>query len=89
MELTRPYEAKAQGPSTTRVGKLAPLTLSHWKPTGEQLRHLQARGAFIEHLNSLRTSLLTTEATEPTSVNLDDVIQELTELRNQAWAAAR
>ena len=29
MELTRPYEAKPQGPSTTRVGKLAPLTLKH------------------------------------------------------------
>ena len=43
----------------------------------------------MEHLDYLRTSLLTTEATEPTSVNLDDVIQELTELRNQAWAAAR
>ena len=29
MELTRPYEVKPQGPSTTRVGKLAPLTLKH------------------------------------------------------------
>ena len=43
----------------------------------------------MEHLDSLRTSLLTTEATAPSAENLTEIIEELTELRNQAWAAAR
>jgi hypothetical protein len=75
--------------SATRVGKLAPLTLSHWKPTGEQLRHLQARDTLEDCLNSLRTSLLTTEETSPSAENINEVIQELSGLKNQAWAGAR
>jgi hypothetical protein len=34
-------------------------------------------------------SLLTTEETDPSAENINKVIQELSGLKNQAWAGAR